>query len=119
MIWSAALAAFALVTSAPAASRDPSGDYIFEGTCPTIAPPYRGRLTIRRDGAFHALTFTINGGTLTGRGLMTGRRMAVEFRDSSGGGGLMQMRRRGRIWRGAWAFFGFNEVCTESWTPAD
>jgi hypothetical protein len=118
MAVAALLAAAALATGAPAAARDASGDYVFEGSCPTIAPPYRGRLTVRREGAFHLLSFAIDGTTLTGRGLVTGRRMAVEFRASNGGGGLMQMRRRGRTWRGSWAFFGQQEVCRESWTPA-
>ena len=119
MAFAALLATLALATSAPAASRDPSGDYVFHGSCPTVAPPYRGRLTIRREGIFHVMTWTIGGGTLVGRGLMDGRRMAVEFRDTgSGDGGLMEMRRRGRHWRGVWAYRGFSEVCVETWTPA-
>jgi hypothetical protein len=118
MAFAALLAAVALATGAPVAPGDPSGDYVFEGSCPTIAPPYRGTLTIRREGAFHLLSFAIDGTTLSGRGLMTGRRMAVEFRASNGGGGLMQMRRRGRTWRGSWAFFNQQEICRESWTPA-
>lgn len=116
----AMLAAFALATSAPAPPYDPSGDYAFEGSCPTIVAGYRGRLTIRRDGMFYALTWTIGEGRLSGRGLMTGRRMAVEFWDTAGTGGrgLMAMTRRGRHWRGGWAYFGYQETCTETWTPA-
>jgi hypothetical protein len=119
MSLSAAFAALALAATAPAAPREIGGDYIFEGSCPTVAPAYRGRLTIRREGIFHTMTWTIGAGTLVGRGLMSGRRMAVEFRDvASGDGGLMEMRRRGRHWRGVWAYRGYGEVCTETWTPA-
>ena len=108
-----ALAAAAM----PAAAADLSGDYVAEGSCPTADSAYRGTLTIRSEGLFHVLSWQIGTDTVVGRGMENDGRMVIEFRFASGEGGLMEMSRTGRSWRGTWAVYGTDTLCSETWRP--
>ncbi len=100
----------------PAAAADLSGDYVAEGSCPTPDSAYRGSLRIRSDGLFHTLSWQIGNDTVVGRGMEHEGRMVIEFRFASGEGGLMEMSRVGRSWRGSWAIYGTNLLCSETWS---
>jgi hypothetical protein len=114
----ALLASLALAASQPAPAADPSGIYVFEGSCPTLNAGYRGQLEIRGAGMFYVLTWQIDGETLAGTGFLSDRHMAVQFNRATGTeGGMMEMTRNGRRWHGAWAYYGSSERCSETWTP--
>lgn len=112
-------AGLALAAAASAATAaDLSGDYIAEGSCPTPNSAYRGTLRIQSSNAlFHTLSWQIGNDTVVGRGMEHDGRMVIEFRFASGEGGLMEMRRAGRSWRGTWAVYGTDTLCSETWRP--
>jgi hypothetical protein len=111
-----ALAATALAGSATAA--DIAGVYIAAGSCPAPGTAYRGTLEIQGTGLFHILTWRVGEDTIVGRGMEHDGRMAIEFRFADGAAGLMEMIQAGRSWRGTWAIYGTELLCTETWDPA-
>ena len=109
--------AFALTALAcPASAADLSGIYDIEGSCPSPNSAYRGTLSIQSQGLFHTLTWQVGGDTIVGRGMEHDGHMAIEFRFANGQTGLMDVIRLGRIWRGNWAVYGSDLLCTETWT---
>jgi len=111
-------AATAVVALAcPAAAADLGGDYLAEGSCPAAGSAYRGTLTIQSHGLFHDLTWRIGNDVVAGRGMEHDGRMVIEFRFADGTAGLMEMSRSGRSWRGTWAVYGTDTLCSETWTP--
>ena len=95
------------------------GRYEIEGRCASPESAYRGRLAIRREGLFHALTWQFdNGGAVVGTGLVREGVMYIHFRLAGGETGLMHVTRSDSGWFGEWAFFGSGEMCTERWTRA-
>jgi hypothetical protein len=101
----------------PASATDIAGDYVAEGSCPAPDSAYRGTLTIQGTGLFHVLTWRVGDDTIVGRGLESGGRMVAEFRFASGESGLIEMSRVGNGWRGTWAIYGTEILCTETWSP--
>ncbi len=108
----------AATVAIPAHAANLTGEYVIEGSCPAPNSAYRGTLSIQSqpNGLFHTLTWRVGSDTVVGRGMETEGRMAIEFRFANGVSGLMEVRRDGAHWRGTWATYGSDQLCTEVWT---
>lgn len=117
----AAMLVLAAASTGQAATPRASGDYLVRGTCPSQPRAYSGTVRIeppRRGEPFTTLTWSVQGDTLTGQALDEDGVLAVHYESAPGDAGLMVMRRDpAGGYAGTWAYFGFPEKCTETWTP--